>query len=243
MQMQSSSVNMVAENFKVVKFDDIRKKLKRLLIIDDDSAVLSTFSFMFDSNKDELEVVLVDSLKAAIDEYNKQKFDVIILDHHLPKGSGIIFIRQTNAKNVFYFSGGIIAPGSVWPFKDNIINIFQKPFADKIYKAVLEHLDLKCKPYKIATTTEKERSQSSFKGDRQYQRDFKRMFGKNQQEYIKGENGAKINLAKTLLREGMTILAVSNVLKYPYRRNFQAFFKLKTGITPGEYRKAHINEE
>jgi len=227
---------MQAENLTVVSFNK-----KRLLIVDDEPTILSLFSLMFDSNKDKLEVVTSDSIASAINEYRKQKFDLVILDHNLPRATGITFIKETNANNIFYFSGNAIHPESVWPYKDNIIDIFQKPDTAEIYKSVIEFLGLEYKLYKskikLATTTEKERSDDSFKSSRQYRRDFKKQFGTNENEYIKGEDGLKIKIAKKLLKEQMAVLAVSIILKYKHRRNFQAFFKNKTRITPAEYRK------
>jgi len=38
----------------------------------------------------------------------------------------------------------------------------------------------------------------------------------------------------------MSILIVANTLCYQYRRNFEQFFKKKTGSTPGEYQKEHV---
>jgi len=240
MQMQSSFANMQAGNFRVVKS---KKRLKKLLIIDDDSTILASFSLMFQSNKNDIDVITADSVSAALIEYNRYEFDVIILDHHLPRASGTTFIQKTNAKNVFYFSGGYIHPETVWPYKENIVSIFQKPDCVAIYKSVLEHLGLEYKPYKsklsLITKTEEERSADSFKSRRQYRRDFKKQFGMNQNEYINGEDGVKIGWAKKLLREKMSVLIVANTLCYKYRQNFERFFKSKTGMTPGEYRKEY----
>jgi len=165
MQTQSSFVNTGAENFRVVKAK------KRILIVDDDSTILATFALMFQSNKNDLEYVLADSVSTALEEYNKQKFDVIILDHNLPRAAGTTFIKKTNAPNVFYFSGGNIHPETVWPYKDNIISIFQKPDGGAVYKAVIEHIGIEYKPYKskikLATTTEEERCRDSCKTRRQ----------------------------------------------------------------------------
>lgn len=228
---------------------DFQKKTvkKMVLIVDDEQSILTIFSLIFESNADEIGIVIKSSMFEAIEEYKKQKFDAVILDHNLHDSLGLDFIEETDAKNVFYFSGKQIHPESVWPYKENIISVFQKPDAIKIYQAVLGHIGLEYKPYKskvkFATTSEKESSEKSFKSTRQYRRDFKESFGEGHSEYVNGDNGAKINLAKKLLRELMSVDMVGIKIGHRYRKNFERFFVKKMGITPAQYRKQFMYDE
>lgn len=216
---------------------------KKILIVDDESSVLTMLDFLFQSHKDQIESVLANNYAEAIEKYKSDSYDAVILDHNLHGRSGLDFIEETNADNVFYFSGGMIHPESVWPFKNNILNVFQKPEADILYQSVVKFLGIEYKPFQskeeFAVTTQKEKSLMSSKCTSEFKKHFKKFMGKSHNAYVNGDDGVKINLSKKLLKEGYTVQMVSNRLRYSSRNNFDRFFKQKTGMTASAYRKKY----
>jgi YesN/AraC family two-component response regulator len=213
---------------------------KEVLIIDDESSVLISFELLFDSYREFINIRTCSNINTALEYYRSMKFDAIIIDHNLQGKLGLEFIERSQANNVFYFSGKSIHPESIWPYKENIVDVFQKPRTDKIHKRVLSHLGVDFKPYlgkeRTLNTSITDFASLSFKSPKSSQREFKSFYGVNSKDYKKEH---KIKLAKKLLREQYPISIVSQRCGFSYRRNFQRFFKELTSETPAEYKKRY----
>lgn len=80
--------------------------LARVLVVDDEPAVLITLSALL---ADEFEVKTADGVGAALDALDRSDFHVVVADHGLPDGTGLDVLRYARELDVIV--GGFIFTG------------------------------------------------------------------------------------------------------------------------------------
>jgi len=81
---------------------------KKILYVDDDPASLEMMTKWIALNEDSFDVTAVDSIDAALDAVGTCSYDLFVLDHFLPGGSGVGLCREIRSlgskKPVIIFS-------------------------------------------------------------------------------------------------------------------------------------------
>ena len=69
----------------------------RVLLVDDDIELLDIARILLNQKEPDLEIVVSDSVKDALEKLEKEKFDVVISDYMMPDSSGLDMLEALRA--------------------------------------------------------------------------------------------------------------------------------------------------
>lgn len=68
--------------------------ISKILVIDDDPVVLHLFNIFLNSIG-KYDIIQANSIEEALEDFKKDKFDLIFCDMHLPDGDGLSFLMKS----------------------------------------------------------------------------------------------------------------------------------------------------
>lgn len=123
---------------------DLFQKLKnmKLLLIDDDEWVRDSLCLFFESEG--CHILALESAEEGLNVMNKQDFDIIMIDYHLPGLDGLEFLRRIQKGHPVAMKILITAYGSEKLFAEarklGVHDYIPKPFTSEAIEASLNRL-------------------------------------------------------------------------------------------------------
>lgn len=119
------------------------KRKLRILEVDDEPIIGESIAMTLEAPN--RQVVIAKDGKEALALASKQKFDVVITDHRMPRGGGLELVRELRAKN---YAGKIIVLSGhlseeiVGPYEDlDVDEVVGKPLHCEELRQIIEDLE------------------------------------------------------------------------------------------------------
>ena len=120
----------------------MKRKLK-ILEVDDEPVIGESIAMALEAPN--RKIVVAKDGKEALNLAAKEKFDVVITDHRMPRAGGLELVRKLRARN---FDGKIIvlsghlSPENIGPYEDlDVDEVVGKPMHSEELKQIIEDLE------------------------------------------------------------------------------------------------------
>lgn len=119
------------------------KKKLRILGVDDEPIIGESIALALESPH--RHVVVAKNGQEALKLTAKQKFDVVITDHRMPKAGGLELVKKLRARNYtgkIIVLSGHLSPDNIGIYEDlEIDEIISKPVASDELRQIVDHLE------------------------------------------------------------------------------------------------------
>ena len=119
------------------------KKKLRILGVDDEPVIGESIAFALESPH--RHVVVAKDGQEALKLAGKQKFDVVITDHRMPKSGGLELVKKLRARNYtgkIIVLSGHLSPDNIGIYEDlEIDEVVSKPVASDELRQIIEDIE------------------------------------------------------------------------------------------------------
>ncbi len=119
------------------------KKKLRILGVDDEPIIGESIAFALEAPH--REVVVAKNGEEALKLASKQKFDVVITDHRMPKAGGLELVKKLRAKNYtgkIVVLSGHLSPDNIGIYEDlDVDEVVGKPLVSEDLRHIIEDLE------------------------------------------------------------------------------------------------------
>jgi CheY-like chemotaxis protein len=119
------------------------KKKSRILAVDDEEAIAESIALLLEAPH--RKVAVAKDGKEALALASREKFDVIITDHRMPRGGGLELVRQLRQRK---YAGKIVlisahlSPENIGAYEEmDVDEVLGKPFDFKELRQLIEKLE------------------------------------------------------------------------------------------------------
>jgi CheY-like chemotaxis protein len=119
------------------------KKKLRILAVDDEEAIAESIAYFLDAPH--RTITVAKDGKEALASVAREKFDIIITDHRMPRAGGLELVRrlrQLKYKGKIVLISAYLSPEHIGPYEEmEVDEIVGKPFESKELREVIEKLE------------------------------------------------------------------------------------------------------
>ena len=119
------------------------KKKLRILAVDDEEEIAEAIAYLLEAPN--RTIAVAKDGKEALESAAREKFDIIITDHRMPRGGGLELVRQLRQRE---YQGKIVlisaylSPEHIGAYEElGVDEIVGKPFESKELREVIEKLE------------------------------------------------------------------------------------------------------
>jgi len=121
----------------------VKKKRLRILGVDDEPVIGESIAFALEAPN--REIVVAKDGKEALALATKQKFDVVITDHRMPRSGGPELVRKLRARNYtgkIIILSGHLSPENIGIYEElDVDEVVSKPLQSGELRQVIEDLE------------------------------------------------------------------------------------------------------
>ena len=120
------------------------KKKLRILAVDDEEAIAESIAYLLEAPH--RTIAVAKDGKEALAAAEREKFDIVITDHRMPRGGGLELVRQLRQrkyKGKIVLISAYLSPEHIGAYEEmDVDEIVGKPFESKDLREVIEKLEL-----------------------------------------------------------------------------------------------------
>jgi YesN/AraC family two-component response regulator len=119
------------------------KNKSRILAVDDEEAIAESIAYLLEAPH--RTIAVAKNGKEALASAAREKFDIIITDHRMPRGGGLELVRQLRErkyKGKLVLISAYLSPEHIGAYEEmEVDEIVGKPFESKELREVIEKLE------------------------------------------------------------------------------------------------------
>jgi YesN/AraC family two-component response regulator len=119
------------------------KKKSRILAVDDEEAIAESIAYLLEAPH--RTIAVAKDGKEALALAAKEKFEIVITDHRMPRGGGLELVRQLRQrkyKGKIVLISAYLSPEHIGAYEEmDVDEIVGKPFESKELREVIEKLE------------------------------------------------------------------------------------------------------
>ena len=121
----------------------LMKKKSRILAVDDEEAIAESIAYLLQAPH--RKIAVAKDGKEALALAAREKFDLIITDHRMPRAGGLELVRQLRQRKYvgkIVLISAYLSPGNIGAYEEmDVDQIVGKPFDSKELREVIEKLE------------------------------------------------------------------------------------------------------
>ena len=121
----------------------LMKKKSRILAVDDEEAIAESIAYFLEAPH--RTIAVAKDGKEALALAAREKFDLIITDHRMPRAGGLELVRQLRQRKYvgkIVLISAYLSPGNIGAYEEmDVDQIVGKPFDSKELREVIEKLE------------------------------------------------------------------------------------------------------